>query len=166
MPKLLKSTGLAHREAGRLISSRGLASNASPARKKLVILGPGWGGNRLARRLDQTLYDVTIVSPANHFLVTPLLPQTALGTLEFGNVQEPVRSIKGIKFYQAKGRSLDWLQRTVECEECIADHRPSGHRFSVGFDVLVIATGCKTHTFGIQGVAEAEGKEVASTAAL
>ena len=55
---------------------------AAPARTKVVILGSGWGGNRLARKLDKELYEVTLVSPANHFLVTPLLPQTALGTLE------------------------------------------------------------------------------------
>ena len=125
----------------------------------MVILGSGWGGNRLARKLDKELYDVTMVSPANHFLVTPLLPQTALGTLEFRNVQEPVRSIPGLTYYQGKARALDWMQRTLQCEECDS-HRPTGHRFSVKFDVLVVATGSKTNTFGTPGVAEAEGREV------
>ena len=46
------------------------------------------------------------------------------------------------------------------CEECITNERPNGHRFRVRFDVLVVATGCKTDTFGTPGVVEAEGREV------
>ena len=58
--------------------------------------------------LSKDLYDVTLVSPANHFLVTPLLPQTAVGTLEARNVQENVRTIDRLhKYYQAKARTLD-----------------------------------------------------------
>jgi len=40
-------------------------------------------------------YDVIVVSPRNHFLFTPLLASTTVGTLEFRTVMEPVRSIKG-----------------------------------------------------------------------
>lgn len=36
--------------------------------------------------------DVKVVSPSNHFLFTPLLPSTAVGTLEFRAIQEPVRT--------------------------------------------------------------------------
>ena len=31
----------------------------------------------------KTKFDVTVVSPRNHFLFTPLLPSTSVGTLEF-----------------------------------------------------------------------------------
>jgi len=128
---------------------------------RVVILGSGWAGNRLARMLSKELYDVTLVSPANHFLVTPLLPQTAVGTLEARNVQENVRTIDKLhKYYQAKARTLDVQSQVLECEECITNERPNGHRFRVGFDALVIATGCKTDTFGTPGVIEAEGREV------
>jgi NADH dehydrogenase FAD-containing subunit len=44
--------------------------------------------------------------------------------------------------------------QVLECEECITNERPNGHRFRVRFDVLVIATGCKTDTFGTPGVIE------------
>ena len=155
---LARATQAAPRRPGGLLART--KSTLTGRRKKVVILGSGWGGNRLARRLDQDIYDVTMVSPANHFLVTPLLPQTALGTLEFRNVQESVRTIKGIKYFQAKARGLDWLQQSVDCEECISEHRPNGHKFSLNFDLLAIATGCKTDTFNIPGVAEAEGREV------
>ena len=57
---------------------------------RVLILGTGWGGFNLALDLksDQeasagTIPEVTIVSPSNHFVFTPLLPSTAVGTLEF-----------------------------------------------------------------------------------
>ncbi len=50
---------------------------------RVVILGIGWGGYRVANDLDKSRFDVTVVSPRNHFLFTPLLPSTTVGTLEF-----------------------------------------------------------------------------------
>ena len=37
-----------------ICGARGFAA-AAPARTKVVILGSGWGGNRLARKLDKEL---------------------------------------------------------------------------------------------------------------
>jgi len=70
------------------------------ARHPVVILGSGWAGFQMARDLDKTKYDVTLISDRNHFLFTPLLPSTTVGTLEFRTIQEPVRTIPGITFYQ------------------------------------------------------------------
>jgi NADH dehydrogenase FAD-containing subunit len=38
-----------------------------------VVLGTGWGGARLARDIDTSKYDLTVVSPRNHMVFTPLL---------------------------------------------------------------------------------------------
>ncbi|MAD24485.1 MAG: hypothetical protein CMO44_09975 [Verrucomicrobiales bacterium] len=140
----------------------GHAAAAEAVKQRVVVLGTGWGGNRLARTLCKDQYDVTVISPSNHFLVTPLLPQTAVGTLEFRNVQEPARSIKGVDFFQAKAQSVDLTRQVLSCEECIADEHAvtERHQFQLPFDVLIIATGCKTDTFNTPGVAEAEGREV------
>ena len=73
--------------AGRVIQKR--------YKSRCVVLGAGWAGFRLAKDLDKSQYDVTVISPRNHFLFTPLLPSTSVGTLEFRCVQEPVRTIKG-----------------------------------------------------------------------
>ena len=48
-----------------------------------MIVGAGWAGYRLAMDVSKEKYDVVLVSPRNHFLFTPLLPSTAVGTLEF-----------------------------------------------------------------------------------
>jgi NADH:ubiquinone reductase (non-electrogenic) len=52
-------------------------------KERLVIVGAGWAGYRLAKDVCKEKYDVVLVSPRNHFLFTPLLPSTAVGTLEF-----------------------------------------------------------------------------------
>lgn len=52
-------------------------------RQKLVILGTGWGSYSVLKSIDKSLYDVVVVSPRNHFLFTPLLASTTVGTLEF-----------------------------------------------------------------------------------
>ena len=86
----------------------------------------------------------------------PLLPSTAVGTLEFRAVQEPIRTIDGLgNYYQAKARTLDLSRRVLHCEDAFKK-RP----FQVAFDYLMIATGNKTNTFGVPGVMEREGKRV------
>ena len=90
------------RATGRAAST--LSPSAATTKKpRVVILGSGWGGNKLARALDPAAWDVRVISPANHFLFTPLLPSTAVGTLEFRAIQEPIRTIAGLgEYYQAK----------------------------------------------------------------
>ena len=60
----------------------------------LVILGTGWGGFKLLQDIDATKYDVKIISTRNHFVYTPLLAGTAVGTLEFRCISEPIRAFK------------------------------------------------------------------------
>ena len=66
---------------------------------RVLVLGSGWGGNKVARELEKSKFDVRLASPANHFLFTPMLPGTAVGTLEFRAIQEPVRTIAGLSEY-------------------------------------------------------------------
>jgi hypothetical protein len=44
-------------------------------------------------RVSREKYQVTIVSPRNYFLYTPLLPAVATGTCEERSIVEPVRKI-------------------------------------------------------------------------
>ena len=137
------------------VGMRGFAS-AATARPRVLILGTGWGGAKVARYLDKSKFDVRLISPANHFLFTPMLPSTAVGTLEFRAIQEPVRTIPGLsEYYQAKARSVDMEKQVVECEGVF-----TGRSFEVKYDYLVVAVGNKTNTFNTPGVAEREGREV------
>ena len=135
----------------RTLAARSRAFSAQAAqRPRVVVLGSGWGGNKVARYLDKSKFDVRVVSPANHFLFTPLLPSTAVGTLEFRAVQEPVRTIAGLGgYHQAKAQSLDVAKRTVACQDVF-----SGDTFDLSYDFLVVSAGCKTNTFGVPGVTQ------------
>jgi NADH:ubiquinone reductase (non-electrogenic) len=114
---------------------------------RLVILGTGFGAFSLVKHL-QSDYAVTIVSPRNHFLFTPLLPSTTVGTLEFRSIIEPIRHArKNIDFYHATAKELDIARRAIECEG-VGD----GYLFTVEYDVLVIAVGAVSNTFNIPGV--------------
>jgi NADH dehydrogenase FAD-containing subunit len=117
------------------------------AKPKVVILGSGWSGFRLAQDLDKKIYDVTVISPRNHFLFTPLLPSTAVGTLEFRCIQEPVRTIPGLSYLQASCNSIDFQSKSLSCTEIF-----KGKVFNQRFDYLVMAVGSETNTFGVQGV--------------
>ena len=63
------------------LSKRAFAANAG--KPKVAVIGAGWGGFGFAKNINKSMYDVTLVSPRNHFLMTPLLPSAAVGSLEF-----------------------------------------------------------------------------------
>lgn len=128
-------------------TSSALRQASSVGKPRMVILGTGWGGFRLAREIDKQKYDVTVVSPRNHFLFTPLLPSTTVGTLEFRCIQEPVRTIKGLEYLQAHCTDMNFDNKTIRCQDVF-----KGTNHDVNYDYLVIATGARNNTFGVPGV--------------
>jgi len=121
-------------------------SNVKP---RLVVLGTGFGAFNLVKHLKDD-YAVTVVSPRNHFLFTPLLPSTTVGTIEFRSIIEPIRRArKDLRFYHAYCRELDTGQQRVLCSGA-----SDGHLFDVEYDLLVIAVGALSNTFNVPGVAE------------
>src|SRR4030095_15737511 len=117
--------------------------------KKLVILGSGFGAFSCLKELDNRLYEITVVSPRNHFLFTPLLPSTTVGTIEFRSIIEPIRNVKGIYFYQAYCNEIDLSNNKTICIDADTDTA-----FQLEYDILVIAVGETTNTFNITGVKE------------
>lgn len=115
---------------------------------RVVIVGSGWAGYRLAQDIDKDLYDVHVVSPRNHFLFTPLLPSTAVGTLEFRAIQEPVRTIPRIHYYQSLVKHINFDKHTIHCGDLFQE----GYNFDLPYDALLLAPGSESNTFNIQGV--------------
>jgi NADH:ubiquinone reductase (non-electrogenic) len=63
---------------------------------RVVVLGSGWAAMSFAKSLPASAaqnYELTVVSPRNYFLYTPLLPAVATGTIEERSIVEPVRRI-------------------------------------------------------------------------
>lgn len=117
--------------------------------KKLVILGTGFSSYSCLKTLNKNAYHISVISPRNHFLFTPLLPSTTVGTIEFRSIIEPIRNLKYINFYQAVAKVLDPVKKTVVCEDS-----DTKRIFTIDFDILVIGVGEVTNTFGIPGVYE------------
>ncbi|XP_055950566.1 uncharacterized protein LOC129984664 isoform X2 [Argiope bruennichi] len=126
--------------------------SSSPSQKKrIVILGSGWGSYSVLKNIDRRLFDVKVIIPRNHFLFTPLLCSTAVGTLEFRSITEPIRNI-GFKdpndFMLAHAEELDTSTQTVFCRSVLDQNS----QFSVPYDKLIIGVGCVSNTFGVPGV--------------
>lgn len=120
------------------------------SRENLLIIGTGFAAFSLLKEIDVERYRVTIVSPRNHFLFTPLLPSTTVGTVEFRSIIEPIRTArKGIRFHQGSCVRLDAENSIAYCEGKFKQTP-----FQVHYDKLVIAVGAKSNTFGIPGVEE------------
>mmetsp|Transcript_17130 Transcript_17130/g.22243 ORF Transcript_17130/g.22243 Transcript_17130/m.22243 type:complete len:468 (-) Transcript_17130:65-1468(-) len=134
--------------------SSGLENNV---RERIVILGTGWGGYNLAKSIQPASdREVIVISPSNHFVFTPLLPSTAVGTVEFRAIQEPVRSLSTVdKYFHGKAKRIDFDNQEIMCD---ADFK--NERFKVKYDKLIVSVGVKTNTFNIPNVAEREGIEV------
>ena len=125
-------------------------------REKLLVLGTGWGGHAFLKTIDATKYDVTVISPRNYFMFTPMLSASAVGTVEFRSICEPIRNVNPfVEFLEASAVEVDTKSqkvvcRSIKCEGTACDIAD----FDVEYDHLVIAVGATSNTFGIKGVRE------------
>ncbi|KDR77247.1 hypothetical protein GALMADRAFT_246553 [Galerina marginata CBS 339.88] len=155
------------RVLGRILQTRQFSSSLPRSTERVVILGSGWGGYNVLRKIDKKRWDVVIISPNNYFNFTPLLAGTAVGTLEFRCAVEPVRRYTPqATYHQAWCDEIDFTQKQLKCmpatrpinAEAIGDSealvdRP-GPPFTLKYDKLIIAVGAYSQTFDIPGVKE------------
>lgn len=109
--------------------------------KKLVIIGAGFAGLRLARALKNKEFEIWIIDKNNYHQFPPLLYQVATSGIEPSSIAFPLRKIfqskKNVHIRCAEVNSVDTQNKTVIT--------------SIGtfpFDYLVIATGATTNFFG------------------
>ncbi|HPS64055.1 MAG TPA: FAD-dependent oxidoreductase [Ignavibacteria bacterium] len=117
--------------------------------KRIIILGSGFSAFRYLKKIDKEIFKVTAVSPRNHFLFTPLLPSTTVGSIEFRSIIEPIRRIDNIEFIQASCINIDSVNNKILCEGST-----SKDKFELTFDILIIAVGETSHSFNIKGINE------------
>ncbi|PIK44622.1 hypothetical protein BSL78_18543 [Apostichopus japonicus] len=135
-------------------SRRFFASKTTPSgRPQLVILGTGWGSYSVLKNINKKVVDVIVISPRNHFLFTPLLCSTTVGTLEFRSIIEPVRNT-GFRnpehFHHAEAVGLNIEKQVVTCRSSLKNHKV----YDVPYDKLVIGVGAVSNTFNVPGVKE------------
>lgn len=109
---------------------------------RLVILGTGWGSVALLKNLNPGDYHVTVVSPTNYFLFTPMLPSATVGTLGLKSLVEPIRRIiervEG-HFLKATATDVDFSEKLVEVSQM--DSNGIKRNFYLPYDKLVVGVG-------------------------
>ncbi|KKA28313.1 hypothetical protein TD95_003000 [Thielaviopsis punctulata] len=129
------------------------AQQSRKSKPHLVILGTGWGSVALLKDINPDDYHITVVSPRNYFLFTPMLPSATVGTLEVRSLVESVRRIVsnvGGHYLRAHAENVEFSERLVELSQ--ADREGNEQRFYLPYDKLVVAVGSKTNTHGVNGL--------------
>lgn len=108
---------------------------------KIVIVGGGFGGIELTKRLKNKEVEVLMLDRHNYHTFQPLLYQVATGGLEADSIAFPLRKIfknqKNFTFRVTDVERVDPSRNVV--------HTSIGE---IGYDYLVIATGSDTNFFG------------------
>ncbi|ODV97086.1 hypothetical protein PACTADRAFT_39701 [Pachysolen tannophilus NRRL Y-2460] len=121
---------------------------------KLVILGSGWGSVSLLKQLNSSDYDVTVISPTNYFLFTPMLPSAAVGTLEIKSICESIRSILsyiGGHYLRASAEKILFSEKLIKVSSTDPETGEI-QKFYVPYDKLAIAVGSISNTHGVDGI--------------
>jgi len=118
-------------------------------KKQVAIIGGGFAGINLARRLANADYiHVTLVDKNNYNFFPPLLYQVATGFLEVSNISYPFRKLfhhkKNINFRMGE------LKKIVQEENKVV--LSTG---DLSYDYLVLATGTESNFFGIENIRKA-----------
>ena len=116
------------------------------SRPRVVILGAGFGGLTLAKKLAKRA-DVTVVDRHNYQTFLPLLYQVASAGLAADHIAHPIRGAlrgSGVRFRMGSPISIDTVRNNVKLDSSEL----------LDYDHLVIALGSETTDFGIPGVSE------------
>lgn len=110
-------------------------------RKKVIVVGGGFGGLQLVKKLDDKLFDVLLIDKINHHQFQPLFYQVATSQIEPSNVSFPFRHIFNTKsnVYIRLAELTRIFPELNKISTTIGDF---------DYDYLVIAIGCKTNFFG------------------
>ena len=117
----------------------------SNGRPKIVIVGGGFGGIKLASLFAKENVDVTLVDRHNFHLFQPLLYQVSTSVLSTDEIAYPIRSFfrdsKNVNFFMAKAQGVDQARNVL-----LTNHG------EISYDYLVLAAGATTNFFGMKEV--------------
>lgn len=114
--------------------------------EKIVIIGGGFAGLNLMKRLDTDRFDIHVIDRNNYHCFPPLFYQVAASVLEPSDIAFPLRhelsrrSVHGT-YHLGHVKNIDIAARTVTTSY-----------ETITYDRLVIAAGCTNNFFGIEGM--------------
>lgn len=116
-------------------------AEAQRTRKRIIVIGGGFGGLQVARSLAAVDVDIVLIDRQNHHLFQPLLYQVATAGLAGPDIAAPIRRIlrkqKNVEVLYATVTAIDPERRVVHMQNQ-----------SLEYDALVIATGATHSYFG------------------
>jgi len=128
------------------------------AKKRIVILGGGFGGVYAALHLEKLLarepeVEICLVSRDNFFLFTPMLHEIAASDLEITNIVNPLRKLlRRAKVFVGEVERIDLPNKRVVVSH--GHHNSDNHSHRLDYDHLVLALGSITNFSNLPGFAE------------
>jgi len=115
---------------------------------KVVIAGGGFGGLKLARKLNNKAgFEVVLINKYNYHQFQPLFYQVATAGLDASNISFPLRKV----FQKSKNVRI----RLAELKQIIpSQNKVITDAEEISYDVLVLATGADTNFFGNDQLSE------------
>jgi NADH dehydrogenase len=113
---------------------------------KIVIIGGGFGGLRLARKLmNKPSVEVLLVDRFNYHQFQPLFYQVATSGLDASNISFPFRKVfqnsKNVRYQMGSVKAIDTKAKTIKVDE-----------ETISYEALIISTGADTNFFGNENV--------------
>ena len=116
-----------------------------PKFKRIVIIGGGFAGLKLARKLSNTRYQIVLIDRNNFHQFQPLFYQVATAGLEPSAISFPFRRIfqnkKNVHFRLATLERVDSEKKIIQCDIGL-----------LSYDYLMICTGADTNYFNLKNV--------------
>jgi len=113
--------------------------------KRIVIIGGGFGGIKLAKELKDLNYQILLIDKHNYHCFQPLMYQVASSVLEAESIVYPIRKIfhkqKNLFFRLGNVTEINPSQNKVYIDEK-----------SISYDILVIASGARSNFFKNEGL--------------
>lgn len=115
------------------------------SQKRIVIIGGGFGGISLAKKLKDLDAQVVLIDRHNYHTFQPLLYQVSTSGLEPDSIAYPIRKVlKRLKNFYFRLASVESINPDIkEIQTSIG---------VLTFDYLVLATGTKTNFFGNENI--------------
>ncbi|HCN61245.1 MULTISPECIES: NAD(P)/FAD-dependent oxidoreductase [Mammaliicoccus] len=119
-------------------------------RKKVLVLGAGYAGLQTVTKLQKLVsnqdVDVTLINKNDYHYEATWLHETSAGTLNYEDALYPITNVidrNKVNFVKAEVSKINKDAKTVETSNGIFE-----------YDILVVALGFESETFGIEGMKE------------